>query len=141
VIFDRPAVPLILPQFLGRNPHQPAHIGHHLVRQLVPARREPSVQRVEPQQQGGTELRRTSPARQLRQFITDQIQFPTSSSSSSTQGIRLSHEAGGLHATTNPTNRINTGRNRSVTSREHRKIPWIVRRPALTWANAIPCTG
>ena len=76
VSLDRPAVPLIQPQLIRGNVHQPRDAGDSLVRDLAASRREPAVHRIEPEQKSEPELRRATPPGQLLQLITDQRPVP-----------------------------------------------------------------
>jgi|HubBroStandDraft_4_1064222.scaffolds.fasta_scaffold30152_3 hypothetical protein len=124
VSLDRPAVPLIEPQLIRGNVHQPRDVGDNLVRNLAAACREPAVHRIEPEQKSEPELRRATPPRQLLQLITDQRPVPDQliiqHTRHETSGSPRKY--GGDQPPQTQRIRINTGRARSATSRGSAKI-------------------
>jgi hypothetical protein len=122
---DRPAVPLIRPQLGRGHVHQPSDVGDRQIRELGAARREPAVHRIETQQKSEPEFRRAPPPRQLVQLIPDQRPVPNElvlvqHTRHAASGSLTKRAAMPPHT---PRIRINTGRARSPTSDDRRKIP------------------
>ena len=143
VSLDRPAVPLIQPQLIRGNVHQPRDVGDNLVRNLAAARRKPAVHRIEPEQKSEPELRRATPPGQLLELITDQRPVPD-------QLIFIQHprhETSGSLASTAATTHRKPNESGSMLAAHDQPRPGIRQGSSaspqgsfLTWDNAIPCT-
>ena len=143
VSLDRPAVPLIQPQLIRGNVHQPRDVGDSLVRNLAAARREPAVHRIEPEQKSEPELRRATPPGQLLELITDQRPVPD-------QLIFIQHprhETSGSLASTAATTHRKPNESGSMLAAHDQPRPGIRQGSSaspqgslLTWDNAIACT-
>ena len=143
VSLDRPAVPLIQPQLIRGNVHQPRDVGDSLVRDLAAARREPAMHRIEPEQKSEPELRRATPPGQLLQLISDE--GPVSDQLVFIQHTR--HEASGSPASTAAASHRKPNESGSILAAHDQPRPGIRQRSSanpqralLTWLNAIACT-